>query len=456
MKEISAFMIAGTHSGCGKTTVSIGIMAFLKKMGLSVQAFKIGPDFIDPGHHRRVTGRPSHNLDGWMMSKEYNQRIFSYYCQDADVAVVEAVMGLYDGFSGKSEEGSSSQMAKWLNLPVILVVDASSMARSAAAIVLGYKMFDPKLNICGVIFNKVAGEKHEKFIREAMEKIDIEIIGFLKRRDEIIIPSRHLGLVTAEDLRINEKETDLLSEWIGDGLDMEKLLRITSGYKIHLLGDEGKKEKRVRIGVARDNAFCFYYEENLRLLEKEGAEIILFSPLRDESLPKGISGLIFGGGYPEIYARELSENRRLIKEIKDMAERGMPIYAECGGFMYLMEEIDEYRMAGIFPFRCRFQKRLVALGYREIVTKKDSIIGPSMTRARGHEFHYSNIVNEIDGVETIYRLKEKSREGFLKKNTLGSYIHLHFGSNPNIPKNFVNSCEKFMHSFNYIPLHYIF
>ncbi len=444
MKEISAFMIAGTQSGCGKTTVSIGIMALLKKMGLTVQPFKVGPDFIDPGYHKRVTGRPSHNLDGWMMSKQYNKRIFSYYCQDADVAVVEAVMGLYDGYSGRDEAGSSSQMAKWLNLPVILVVDASSMARSVAAIVLGYRLFDPELNICGVIFNKVAGEKHEEFIMEAMREIDgVEIIGFLKRRDEISIPSRHLGLVTAEDLRISEKEIDLLSEWIRDGLDIEKLLKITSGYKIVPLEDEEKKEKKIRIGIARDNAFCFYYEENLRLLEKEGAEIVTFSPLRDETLPE-VDGLIFGGGYPELYAKELSENRRLMDEIRYMADKGMPIYAECGGFMYLMERIDEYKMVGIFPFRCSFKKRLVALGYREIVTKRDSIIGPSMTRARGHEFHYSDIVDKRNEVETIYQIKEREgKEGFLKKNVLGSYIHLHFGSNPDIPKNFVNSCIRF-------------
>ena len=455
MNKISAFMIAGTHSGCGKTTVSLGIMSYLKSMGLKVQAFKVGPDFIDPGHHKRVTGRASHNLDGWMMTQRYNQEVFSRYSHDADVCVVEGVMGLYDGFSGKDESGSSAQIAKWLNLPVILVVDASSMARSAAAVVLGYRMLDPEVNLMGVIFNKVSGTRHAHFIEEAMSEIrGIDVLGFLPKNDQVNMPSRHLGLVTAEDMHMSDNQISLISEWIREGVDVDRLLKRTSGYSIprYFCTDE-EPDKGVSIGIAMDNAFSFYYEENLRLLKKEGAELIPFSPIRDSELPDNIHGIIFGGGYPELYAEELSENVGLMQDIRRFARKGMPMYAECGGFMYLMDCIKwkkEHGMVGIFPFKCQLRKGLRALGYREIITKKPSLLGDPGTRARGHEFHYSDIIEaEHDGIDCIYQLVDRdgriinAKEGFMKGNVLGSYIHLHFGSNPWLAASFLNSCKRY-------------
>ncbi len=295
---ISAFMIAGTHSGCGKTTVSLGIMAALARRGLTVQPFKVGPDFIDPGHHQRVATRDSHNLDGWMMDRERNRRIFSRYIADADVAVVEGVMGLFDGFSGSDESGSTAQMAKWLGLPVVLVIDASSMAGSAAAVVLGFRSLDPSLNLAGVVFNKLGSVAHGDMIMEAMGKKipDLPVLGRLPRKHGLQIPSRHLGLVTAEDLGMHAFQVDELARWIEEGIDLNTMLAETRWHGMpgnmeshagngRLPADRGKRKGRpVRIGIARDEAFCFYYRENIRLLEESGAEMVPFSPLSDLSL----------------------------------------------------------------------------------------------------------------------------------------------------------------------------
>ncbi len=450
MRKISAFMIAGTHSGCGKTTVSLGIMASLVRKGFKVQAFKVGPDFIDPGHHRMITGRPSHNLDGWIMDKSYNQSIFYRYSSDADVAVVEGVMGFYDGISGDKEDASSAQIAKWLNLSVILVVDASSAARSIAAVCLGYKMFDPEVNIIGFIFNNVASPYHAQVLKEAAKDKGINVVGILYREKENIgIPSRHLGLFTAEEFKVRK---DKLADWIEKGINIERILKETE-YKIsdfkELKKSNSSKNRDVRIGIAKDRAFCFYYDENIRLLEEAGAEIIPFSPIEDKKLPLPLDGLIFGGGYPELSCKELSSNTQLMEDIKRLILKGTPVYAECGGFMYLMDSVvdlegNRYKMLGIFPFECHMQKRLVSLGYRQVTTKKDSILGPAGTTVRGHEFHYSKIKRCTSNVDTIYSVTNRinKEEGYLKRNVLGSYIHLHFGSNPEVAKNFVEYCRK--------------
>lgn len=462
----SAFVIAGTQSGCGKTTVSLGIMAAIAARGLRVQPFKVGPDFIDPGHHALLTGRASHNLDGWMMDRDCNRRIFNRYAADADAAVVEGVMGLFDGFSGEDETGSTAQIAKWLGLPVVLVIDASAMARSAAAIALGFRGFDPRLSLAGVILNRVAGPGHAEILREAFESLpEVPILGCLPRRDGLGIPSRHLGLITAEDMGANAPPVGELAKWIEDGFDLDDLLARTRRQGMeedgmsHALGAQspssgGKQEgRRVRIAVARDEAFCFYYQENLRLLEEAGAEIVPFSPLGDRSLPPGIKGLILGGGYPELRAEMLSRNRELLREIRRAAAAGMPMYAECGGFMFLMDEIEDsggrtYSMAGVFPFRCRMEKRLKALGYREIQTRGDSILGPVGTTIRGHEFHYSGLSGQVAGVPSIYRIVDRrgrtgKREGFQINRVLGSYVHLHWGSNPAVAYHVVEYCREY-------------
>lgn len=451
-ENVAAIAIAGTHSGCGKTTVSLGIMAALTRRGHTVQPFKVGPDFIDPGHHRRVTGRDSHNLDGWMMTQPYNQEIFSRYSCDADVSVVEGVMGLFDGFSGKDETGSTAQMAKWLDVPLFLVIDARSMARSAAAIALGFSRFDKKLSISGIIFNRIGSDGHADIIDEAMSELsDVPVFGYLPREDGLEIPSRHLGLVTDEDFSIDQKRVDRLAHWIESNLDLDSLITTMQSSISDPTYRSSTRRGKIKIGLARDEAFCFYYSENLRLLREAGAELIPFSPIHDKRLPEDISGIIFGGGYPELHCKALSENRAMLKEIKDYGQKGRPIYGECGGFMYLMNEIRDlqgegYPMVGLFPMISVMEQRLKSLGYREIVTKEPSVLGPTDTRIRGHEFHYSHVIETRQASASIYKMTDrkatdKGEEGFMKKNVLGSYVHLHWGSNPEVAEHFVNFCR---------------
>ena len=457
--HIPALCIAGTHSGCGKTTVSLGIMAALVKRGLTVQPFKVGPDFIDPGHHRRITGRDSHNLDGWMMSPDYNRNILDRYSRDADVAVIEGVMGLFDGFSGSDESGSTAQMVKWLGLPVVLVIDARAMARSAAAVALGFLRFDSDLALKGVIFNRVGSKTHREMLIDAMSSVsDLPVLGCLPRNEDIAIPSRHLGLITDEDFIADEDRIEKLARWIENNIDLDHLIGSLPEVKNHRsyivsLSSNNERDHKIKIGIARDEAFCFYYEENLRLLREGGAELIAFSPLRSKHLPDDIKGLILGGGYPELHCQTLSGNKDLVAEIREFGLSGKPIYAECGGFMFLTEEIRDldgqaFPMVGIFPMRAKMEHRLKALGYREVVTIKDSILGPEGTKVRGHVFHYPQIQSVDPDSECIYTMMDRKavlhdKEGFVQKKVLGSYVHLHWGSNPEVAKNFVDYCRRY-------------
>ncbi|MBW2164520.1 MAG: cobyrinate a,c-diamide synthase, partial [Deltaproteobacteria bacterium] len=297
--KIARLCIAGTHSGCGKTTVSLGIMAALVRRGYTVQPFKVGPDFIDPGHHRRVTGRDSHNLDGWIIDPEHNRQIFARYGHDAH---------------GSDEAGSTAQMAKWLDLPVVLVIDARAMARSAAAVALGFSRFDPDLSLKGIIFNRVGSKGHAQVIEDALRSsTELPVFGCLPDNEELEIPSRHLGLVTDEDFRAHEDQIERLGRWAEDNLDFEQLLGLLErakgqGPKFYSPDSHQKHGPEIKIGIARDKAFCFYYPENLRLLEEAGAKLIPFSPLHSRHLPEEINGLILGGGYPELHCEMLSRN----------------------------------------------------------------------------------------------------------------------------------------------------
>jgi cobyrinic acid a,c-diamide synthase len=455
---IKAFIIAGTHSGCGKTSVSLGIMALLARRGLRVQPFKCGPDFIDPGHHALACareGRPvsSHNLDGWMLSRETNADIFNRYAAWCDVAVAEGVMGLFDGISGTGEDGSTAQIAKMLGLPVILVVDARSMARSAAAMVSGYARFDPAVDIAGVIFNQVGSDSHADLLMEAMSLLpDIPVLGCLRRDGSIVAPSRHLGLVTAEDDDGGPDRYQRLAGWVESGMDLDGVLDLLPDVEAVAPFEPVPELGSVTIGVARDAAFCFYYEENLRLLREAGARLVEFSPLSDTHLPPGVQGLYLGGGYPELYAFELGQNTRLRREIKEFCDLGHPVYAECGGFMYLMNDIvtgrGRYAMAGVFPVRADMDETPRALGYREVSAREDTLLGPAGMAARGHEFHYSFIKEGGDPalMHPVYIMTGRkgridAAEGFLHANTLGSYVHLHFGSRPEMAVSFVNACK---------------
>jgi cobyrinic acid a,c-diamide synthase len=447
-------VIGGSHSGVGKTTISLGLMAAFKKRGLKVQGFKVGPDFIDPGHHTRLLSTPSRNLDGWMLSKRYNLATFSQSMYGKDLGIVEGVMGLFDGYDGRSEAGSTAQMAKWLDSPVILVVDASSMARSMAALVHGFKTFDPDLRLEGVIANRVGSERHARFLAEAMESLsNITFLGGLPRSKEIAIPERHLGLVTSEEEPYPIDLFDKLASLMEEHLELDKLSSLaTTGVKSSNITPAKSSQSGVRVGVARDEAFCFYYQDNLDLLTDCGADLCFFSPVRDSQLPPNLAGLYLGGGYPELFAQQLAENQSLKKEILAAAQGGMPTFAECGGFMYLTRSVEvenrDYPMVGLYPLRTRMLTRRKALGYREVVLIKDSLLGPKGLKARGHEFHYSELINGSLEIANLYQVinhegLELGPDGFMVYNTLAGYIHFHFGSNPEMAGNFVASCKEY-------------
>ena len=447
------FLIAGTNSGVGKTSVTISIIAALKSKNYNILPFKVGPDFIDTGYHSFVSGNPAINLDGWMLSKDYNKKNFySSFKNENDIGIVEGVMGLYDGFSGNSEQGSSAQIAKWLNLPVILVVDCKSMARSVAAIINGYKNFDKNVNLKGVILNKVGSETHLNYLKEAIQTYcNVEIIGYFYRDDFPELSSRHLGLVTIEDNTNFKILIDKFKEKALERIDFEKLLQI-SYFDKKFSPKLEKKAKRVKIGVAKDNAFCFYYYDNLKIFEKYGAEISYFSPLEDTCLPDNINFIYLGGGYPELHAEKLSKNKTLILELKKFIEDGKIVYAECGGFVYLTQGVyinnNFFEFAGIFEERAILGKRLKALGYREITFIEDNFFGKREEKVRGHEFHYSYLENNGENLKKIYKITTRKGdlnkfEGYRYKNCLGSYVHLHFGSNEKIIENLVKKLEYF-------------
>ncbi len=435
-------------------------MAALRRRGLTVAPFKVGPDFIDPGHHTRVTGRPSRNLDGWMLSREYNRACFNRHAEDADVAIVEGVMGLYDGFSGSSEAGSTAQMAKWLGVPVLLVVNAASMARSAAALVQGFTRFDPDISFAGVVFNHLGSSGHLTYLISAMQAyVDIPLVGGIVRNDRLGMPERHLGLITAEDLPAGAQDLDLLADSIEASLDIDLLLDRLPEMEItdSALGGHACSAPSggVRLGVARDQAFCFYYPDNLDLLTAAGARLVPFSPLTDQTMPDDLDGIYLGGGYPELHAGTLSSNIGMREAISRCSRSGMPVYAECGGFMYLCRTLKDrdghiHPMCGCFPFQSEMQPKLRTLGYREICLKADTLLGGKGDLLRGHEFHYSDItpVTGEKTVENVYTVSGRQgravqSEGYRTGNTLGSYVHLHLGSRPEAAAAFIEACSAY-------------
>jgi cobyrinic acid a,c-diamide synthase len=453
--------VAGTQSGAGKTSLTLGLMAAFTRRGLRVAPFKVGPDFIDPGHHTQLTGVTSRNLDGWMLARETNRATFTSGSSQADITVVEGVMGLYDGYDGHSEAGSTAQMAKWLGLPVLLVVSARGMARSAAALVQGFVNFDANLDFAGVVFNHLGSDRHLAYLREAMAgHVRLPCLGGLRQGGVPTVPERHLGLLTAQEYHLSEDQIEALAEAIEADIELDRLLNDLPEVPVATLPKptlpaairETERKRQVRIAVARDKAFCFYYPENLELLAAAGAEVVYFSPLTDRGLPSRIDGIYLGGGYPELHAAALAANAGLRREVKRASRAGMPIYGECGGFMYLCAELVDdagsaHPMTGCFPFHSRMRGRLTSLGYREIRLDRDTLLGPVNTRLRGHEFHYSETEIEA-GWQRAYRVgdrrgQSKANEGYLVNRTLGSYYHLHFGSQPAVADNFVAACRAY-------------
>jgi len=456
---VRAVVVGGTGSGVGKTTVSLGLMSAFRRRGLRVQPFKIGPDFIDAGLHALAAGRPSRNLDGWMCSRDYVVALFRQTAARADVAVVEGVMGLFDGPDPTADAGSTAEIAEWVRCPIVLVVDASGMARSAAAVVTGYERFGATTRIDGVVFNRAGGPGHDRILSDALRSADVRArpLGSLPRLSELAIPERHLGLHTSLEGHLAPGYFERLAAVVEEHLDLDALLRLPSPAP-EIATETNPTERRdgsaprrgARIGVARDAAFQFYYEDNLEALRAAGAELVFWSPLGDARLPGNLDGLYLGGGYPELYAREISNHGAMLESLRAFVEEGHPVYAECGGLMLLCDELRDrdggrHRMAGILPGTVRMRADRFSLGYVEVETTAPTPLGPTGTVARGHEFHYSTLDGPPPTIDRAYALRERGRgpmrsEGFRHKGVLASYVHLHFGSNPAIAGAFVRAC----------------
>ena len=464
-----ALVVAGAASGVGKTSITLGLLEALRRRGLRVQAFKVGPDFIDPGLHALATGLPSYNLDGWMCGRQAVLACVERHARGADLAVVEGVMGCFDGIDGTSEEGSTAEIAKWLGAPAVLVVDAWASARSVAAVVRGFEGFDPALDLAGVIVNRVGGEVHGRMVLDAIAATcRATPLGAVARDETLTLPERHLGLVTAAEGVLDPEKLRRLGDAVERSVDLDRLLSLAREVELFAESGRGRPESEsrstssseaperylpapsrlVRIGVARDAAFQFYYAENFDLLRAAGAELHFWSPLDDRELPD-VDGLYLGGGYPELHAPRLAENAAMKKAVRRFAETGRPVYAECGGLMYLAETLEDadgtaHPMVGVLPAAVRMRPRRMALGYTEVAFTRDTPIARAGAVARGHEFHYSTLDPVPPGVERVYRITrggESARaEGYRVGRTLMSYVHLHFASNPELPRAFVRAC----------------
>ena len=452
--RIPRIVIAGVTSGVGKTSVAVAIMDAFRKKGLHVQPFKVGPDFIDPSYHSSVTNKHSRNLDAWMMGRKGVLDCFSSACKSADIAVIEGVMGLFDGMSGKNDYASTAHVAKILDAPVLLVVDASKGARSIAAIVLGFLHFDRKLRIAGVILNNVAGQRHAGYITEALaETVKVPVVGVIPRNSDIKMEERHLGLVPAIELKEANRHLIIcrIAKYIAEYLDIDKILDLCSTSTLPQSAPQVKVPVRTRIAVALDESFNFYYFDNLDALRRSGAQLVFFSPVCDRKLPEGIQGIILGGGFPEVLADRIEKNRSMIMSIRHAVDDGMPIYGECGGLMYLTRSIRGYKgekkarkMAGIVRADTLMTNRLT-LNYTDAECN-----GPlfGKTHMRGHEFHYSSIQDISADTRFAYSMKKGrgvtgNHDGFIINDSgIAAYMHLHF-ANSKLPERLVLSCVRY-------------
>jgi len=423
MTSIPQFLIAAPSSNSGKTTVTQGLLRIFKNNGLSVQAFKCGPDYLDTKHHAWASGNVSINLDTFMSSEKYVQELYQKYSQNKDVSVVEGVMGLFDG--AKKMKGSSAEIAERLNIPVILVVNAKATAYSVAPLLYGFKNFYKGINLAGVIFNFVSGESHYQFLKDACEDVGVEALGYVKKNEEISLPSRHLGLQISSTDKYEDKIEQIASH-INETVNVERLMEITC--KDITVPDqiESNKKGKLKIAVAKDEAFNFTYHENLKALEKLG-NIEYFSPIRDQKLPEA-DLLYFAGGYPELYLKELSKNTKLKSQILNYCENGGKVLAECGGMMYLSDSIvdkesNKYPMIGFFKQSASMENMKLHLGYRKINLNGVELFG--------HEFHYSHLngAEENLSIGEVYSARGKKLDThiFKKKNTIASYIHFYGG-----------------------------
>jgi cobyrinic acid a,c-diamide synthase len=439
-------LIAGVSSGVGKTTFTLGLCRALMRRGLDVSVFKCGPDYLDPGHHRAASRKRVHNLDGWLMGEA---AVRSAFVRNAgQVSLIEGVMGLFDGASPTALTGSSAEIARMLQANVVLVCDASGMARSVAALAHGFASFEPSIAVRGLICNRIGSPSHLALLRRAC--VAPPVLGGMIERPELTFPERHLGLRAARELDL-ESRIEGWADQVEAMCDVPALLELAHAAPPiaadEPMASEQAAPTRCRIGLADDDAFHFYYDENLRLLERAGAELVRFSPLRDRVLP-ACAGLYFGGGYPELHAAALAANTPMLAAIRAFADAGRPIYGECGGLMYLSRAINvdgtAHRMLGLIEGEVVMTERLQALGYVEVETSEATLLGPKGTRFRGHQFRYSRFDTPARaGRYNVARVRTGNveAEGYGQRNVLGSYVHAHWASNPAIPEAFVASCE---------------
>jgi cobyrinic acid a,c-diamide synthase len=470
-----SIIIAGERSGVGKTTVTLALLAALRQRSQRVQSFKVGPDYIDPMFHGYVTGRSCRNLDPVLTSESYVQKCFEKQTVEAEYALVEGVMGLFDGATGVDDFGSTAHIARVLDLPILLILNCSSLSRSIAAIAHGYRTFDPRLKFAGVVLNRVGSDRHLELLTDALKPLNLPILGVLRRQDDIVIPDRHLGLIPTAELADLKALVDRLAHLGKTCFDWTSLLPLLecTPHPSSLIPLAKRVEdnpssliplaKRVednpsslippRLAIAQDAAFSFYYADNLDMLKQLGAELIEWSPLKDTELPKGTQGLYFGGGFPEVFAAELTQNYPARHAVQTAIRSGMPTYAECGGLMYLCEQIVDFEarshpMTGILPTTATMGKRLT-LGYRQATALQSSPIVKVGDRVWGHEFHRSTVIEsdqplfDLRGYQSSIPLKS---EGWQRYQVHASYTHLHFGAQPALPTRFLEHCLKYINN----------
>ena len=447
--NIPRIVIAGTQSGVGKTSLALGLVAALARRGLRVQTFKVGPDYLDPTYLALASGRPCYNLDGWMCGEVYVRQLFSRKAADADIAVIEGVMGLFDGADPAGLDGSTAEIARWLEAPVLLVANAHGAGRSFAATVHGFAGFEPGVRVAGVIANRTGSERHVGGLRASLSAASLPpLLGAVGRGALPELPSRHLGLVTADSSRVTHDILDRLADAVAAGVSLESVMELArSAPALCRVAVPEKTPPGVRLGIARDAAFHFYYPDNLEALEQAGCELVPFSPLQDATLPQGLHGIYVGGGYPEEHAAALAANGGMLEAIRRFASGNRIVYAECGGLMYLSQGIEtldgaRHPLLGLIPAWTRMCPRRKSLGYVEAELACDTLWGREGVRLRGHEFHYSELVGEPVGCQRVYALHYRrsghpAPEGFQRGAMLASYAHLHFASRPAAVAHFV-------------------
>ncbi|MEU1797848.1 cobyrinate a,c-diamide synthase [Streptomyces californicus] len=455
MVSAPRLVIAAPASNSGKTTVATGLMAAFAARGLAVSPHKVGPDYIDPGYHALATGRPGRNLDAYMCGPELIAPLFAHGSAGCDLAVVEGVMGLYDGASGQGELASTAQVAKLLKAPVVLVVDASSQSRSVAALVHGFASWDPQVRIGGVILNKVASDRHEALLRDALEESGLPVLGVIRRAPQVATPSRHLGLVPVAERGAEAVDAvRAMGERVRAGCDLDALMALARTAPAlpdapwepayaparEATGPVADGPRPV-VAVAGGAAFTFAYAEHAELLAAAGAEVVTFDPLRDEKLPAGTAGIVVGGGFPEVYAPELSANEPLRRAVTELARGGAPVAAECAGLLYLARELDGKPMCGVLDAEARMSGRLT-LGYRQAVAVSDSVLAVAGTRMRGHEFHRT-VLEPGAGATPAWGMHQPERrvEGYVERGVHASYLHTHWAASPEVARRFVAHCR---------------